>query len=246
MSKKICFNKSLGVVFGIVTLIIIGTLIVAQLTSIKTSTNSRADEPKCLDLLESECTGTCVWQNNSCVSLISRISPSPTPTMEQLEVCPKVGLECITENNLEYDWDTAGYAPCKTVDKLGIETKMRCCPKGLVRVVVDGKEPGVCDCPKGKQKGEFTSVNDEGKCVEYKKISKTEKIIGTNGALERCLTGLSCIEDTFVASPPRGALPCFNSEGIQEFCCQPGSAVTIPSDSTLKPFCRANAWYSIW
>lgn len=242
MRSKICFNKSVGVIVGIVALIILGTFVVTRLTLLKTSTNSRASEPQCTGLLQEDCTGNCVWKNNQCISLISNILPIEN---EQLEICPS-GLECSTDFDLDYDWDTAGYAPCKKVDLYGNETKMRCCPQGLVRSKIDGQEPGTCECPKGKQRGEFTAVEDEGRCVEYKKISKTEKIPGTNGTLERCLTGLSCIEDNLITPSPRGAMPCFNGEGVQEFCCQPGSAVTIPSDPTLQPFCRINTWYSIW
>lgn len=232
MRSKICFNKSVGVIVGIVALIIIGTFVVTRLTLLKTSTNSRASEPQCTGLLETDCTGNCVWENNQCVSLVSNIVSRES---EQLEICPS-GLECSTDFDLDYDWDTAGYAPCKKVDLYGNETKMRCCPKGLVRSKIDGQEPGTCECPKGKQKGKFTSAEDEGTCIEYKKVTDKNDL---------CLSTLSCLPAT-PETAPRGSLPCFNKEGINEYCCQYGDTITIPTDASLKSFCKENSWYSMW
>ncbi|MCX6732725.1 MAG: hypothetical protein NTV98_04250, partial [Candidatus Roizmanbacteria bacterium] len=231
------FSKSVGVVVGILALIIVGTVVITRLTDVRTSSSSRASEPLCTGLLINECVGSCIWQNNTCISLVSSVA---APTIQQLEVCPK-GLDCSADYTLEFDWDTAGYGSCRNVDAFGIETKMRCCPPGLIRIKTDGKEPGVCDCPNGKQKGAFTSAEDVGKCIDYKPISKKDGDINN-----RCLSGLSCILGTTEETSPRGSGFCFDGSGEGQYCCQPGDTVTIPTDSTLKSFCKKNSWYSMW
>lgn len=227
MKQKICFNKSLGVVVGVVFIIVLATFLLSQLTNIRTNTNSRASEPTCTELDGTNC----------------------LPTAAPLEICPKSGLDCVTDNALDYDWDTAGYVPCRNINAFGVETKMRCCPKGLVRNVSEGSDPGTCVCPKGTEPGQFKSADDTGKCIEYKSISIKEKDPQTGGEIERCLSGLSCIDGVPDATTPRGARQCFDGEGISKLCCQPKSTVTVPSDSTMQSFCKDNSdnpWFLIW
>lgn len=237
MNTKICFNKSVVIIVSILALVIVATFILTQLTSVKTSTNSRAAEHLCTGLSMTECVGSCIWQNDACISLVSSVT---APTVQQLEICPK-GLDCTIDSDSSFDWDTAGYGPCRNVDASGVETKMRCCPSGLIRVKIDGKEPGICGCPNGKQKGGFTSAEDAGTCIEYKPVSKKDGDINN-----RCLLGLSCIPGTTEETAPRGSTFCFDGNGEGQYCCQPGDSVTIPTDPTLKSFCKKNSWYSMW
>jgi len=161
MSRKICFNKSFGILAGTLFLMIVGTVFFSQLSNTKTSTGAKA---ACASNMCGGSGNTCVPINTksgglTCCGphfgLTDRAYATWGATCKSGSVdCPP-NLQCNIDYGLNlagregwggpanYDWKAAGFIKCNGYNAAGNVAPILCCPLGYTRNKTNG-EPGTC------------------------------------------------------------------------------------------------------